>query len=120
MREGHHATAPVGPEGGHDIVRHIAHHGGCGHAPCAAIFFARIADRDRETVEQRHGCQVLCELARADQQHAVFGAEGADQLRVVEHQFSRRICRGKRDAAIGQTHYALDQLACFELLHQSA
>ena len=57
-----------------------AHHRDAGHAPRAAVFLARIAHRHGEAAEQRHRGEVLGQLAGADQQHAVLGAEGVDQL----------------------------------------
>ena len=65
------------------------------HGPCAAVFFSRIAHGDCKAVEEGHGGQVLGHLARANQQHAVFGTKGVDELMFVDVQFAGRITGGE-------------------------
>ena len=83
VRECDHAAAPVGSEALHHIVRHFAGDGDIRHRPSAPVLFARVAHGHCKPVEQCHGGQILSELTGADQQHAVFRAEGIHQLHFV-------------------------------------
>ena len=85
-----------------------------GTSKARAVLLARVADGHGEAAEQGHGRQVLGQLAGADQQHAVLGAEGVGHAALVDRQFRRRIGRFQRRRAIGQAHGAPHQPAAFE------
>ena len=110
MREGYHATAAVGLEGGHHIVWHVSYQLGARHVPAADKLFAWIAHRDGKPAEQRHGGQVFRQLPGSDEQHAVLGAEGVGELRGIHHQLGRYRRRLQADPPIGEQHGALHQL----------
>ena len=82
VREGYHATAAVGLEGGHHIVWHVSNQLGARHVPAADKLFAWIAHRHGKTAEQRHGGRYSANCPAPDEQHAlVFRAEGVGELR---------------------------------------
>ena len=118
VRQGHHASAPVGFESRDHVVRHVGQHGGAGDVPGAAVFLARIAHRHREAAEQRHGRQVFRQLSGADQQHPVFGSEGVDDFLVAGLEARRHRSRRQPRGAIRKAHGPLHQLAAFERLDQ--
>ena len=118
MREGYHATAAVGLEGGHHIVWHVSYQLGARHVPAADKLFARIAHRHGKPAEQRHGGQVFRQLPGSDEQHAVLGAEGVGELRGIHHQLGRCRRRLQADPPIGEQHGALHQLTRLQLRHQ--
>ena len=69
------------------------------HRPCTSVLFARVAHRDGKAIEQRHGGQVFCHLACANEQHAVLRAKSVDELRFINLQFAWRIGGSQRDNA---------------------
>ena len=114
VRERDDATAAVGLEGDDRVVGHLGGDRDAGHRPRGAVLDTRIAQRDRKAAELCHCGKVLGELARADQQHAVLGAESVDQLLVIHRQFVRRLGLSQPDCAVCERHRALHQLAGFK------
>jgi hypothetical protein len=118
VAEGYDAAAQVGAEGGHGVVGHF---GGALHAldlQRVHIFLTRVADGDDETVEDRHGREVLGQGAGADQQHAVAGAKHVVQRVGVDVQRLGRFGRVQRDVAGGQVYAAAYQGAREQLRGQ--
>src|SRR5690554_1516509 len=60
---------------------HVVHIGG---RPAASIFLARIADSHRKSIENRHGCNVLTELASTNQQHSVRRSKTVYEFAVID------------------------------------
>ena len=118
VAEGDDAGARVRAQGAHGIIRHFPGDPYIRHGPGTQVFEARIADRHREVVEQRHGGQVFGERAGTDEQHPVLRAQGAGQPGAVEPQRLGRRGRRQSHRAGDAIDRALHQLPRLQPLHQ--
>ena len=88
------------------------------HGPRTPIFLARVAHGDGKAVEEGHGGQVLGHLTRANQQHAVFGTKGVDELMLVDVQFTGGIAGNQGDQARLEIGASLRQLPSRQHVNQ--
>ena len=116
--ECHHTGASVSTKSLHHVVGHVFQDRHAGHRPGAGVLLTRVTHCHRKAAEQRHGGQVLGELASANQEHAEFGAKGVGQGLCVQGQVGRGVADCQADGTTLQLDRAAHQLPAAERLHQ--